>query len=184
MSFSFFEGRFSEERYSEADKSVPQYRMHNAKLISLSKSEMNDLSNYYLAYILRVLYVRQRAATHYRWISEPATKSKALASRCNSYRDSARKKAYLAAYKMGISAGMLTEIIVDREDMPGPKGIRVQMSGRGHAWFKEYCNWYRSAYDNKRFWYEPTIEQFVDENGLDKDESTPKFPVRALKRIS
>lgn len=184
MEFRFFTGRIDPKRkLPEGEGSGLKYQNVNKDLVELTKTELVDLTLYYKAYILRRLWQRERASSHYRWVAEPALKVTSLRKMVNGYRDEARKHAADEAYKMLMKEQMIQEFKVENPQLPGPDPVRVIVTARGSAWLLAYDRWFLNE-KGERYLREPQWRDQVDEDGNDKHESTKTYKVKALKKIS
>lgn len=181
--YRFFSGRIDPDRtVSKADDSGVDYKNNAGKMVRLTNQEVTDLCLYYRAYLLRRLWERSRAANHYRWVAEPALRSSILKSMVNSYRDGARKRACADALNALTKMGLVQCITIDHEGRMGRPPERYMLTHRGDAWLQGYNRWFENEF-GEPYLREPTYATFVDENGIDKQESTKNNAVKALKKL-
>lgn len=184
--FKFFRGNPPKDReLPEGEGSGLKYRNSSGHYVELTPEEYAELCDSYAAFILKWLWMRDLAANKYHWIEESSFKYASLKERCNGHRDPARQSAFKHGYAVLKQGALITEMAITHDDIntPGKIPARVTMTGRGAVYFKEYQDWYATEFGDS-FVKVPRHEQFVSEEGTDKDESTPKFPVPALKNLN
>lgn len=186
QNFKYFRGNPPKDRkLAKGEGSGYKYRNSSGYYMELTHDEYAELCDSYAAYILKWLAMRELAANKYHWVAEPSFKLGSLKERCNGHRDPARQAAFRHGYEVLKRNGLIAEMELTQDDvnMPGKVPTRVRMTSRGSMYFKEYQDWYINEFGGD-FMVPPRHEQFVDVDGNDKDESTPKFPVPALQNLN
>lgn len=154
------------------------YWTSTRNMVEIGPEELEQVKQSYCPYLLKWLWMREMAY-HNSWVKEPAMRHAALKTRCNAYRDQARKIAFAFAMDWAVRSGFIGEINIENQGSPGPNATLYQLTSRGKAWIIQYDNNHRAEH-GRTYVTPPTKDQFINDLGYDKD-NMPQKEQRKIK---